>query len=103
MGPKFLGSRIAELPADQRLPTGVTYRRAKVLLALGAAVVIVPFFLLVTLTADPGMPSESHVIPLELYYASVAIGAVCFAAGITLVVRVRRVLDRRREPERPPR
>ena len=87
-------ARIAELPVDRRHPVEENYRRAKIFIALGVAVVLVPFWLLIALTPDSGVPSQSHVLPLELYFACVALGAVLLGIGIVSMARVSRELDR---------
>jgi hypothetical protein len=102
MAPRFLGSRIAELPADERHAVEVNYRRAKILIALGVAIAVVPFWLLIALTPDPGVPSQSHILPFELVLTCVGVAAFSFAAGILFVSRVRREVDRPRTSERRP-
>lgn len=62
---------------------------------------LVPFWLLIALTPDPGVPSQSHLLPLELYFVSVAVGATLLGVGVVSIYRVRRDLDRSLGSGRP--
>jgi hypothetical protein len=88
----YYGGRIAELPPDDRPEAELLYRRAKQLMALGGAAVVVPAFLLIALTPMPGVPSQSHLLPLELYFACFAVGVSLLAWAVVALARLRRTL-----------
>lgn len=91
--PRVLGSQIAALPEGVRPVARLRYRRAKLLMALGVGLVIVPAVFLMVFTPDPGVPSSSHVLPLELYFACFGSGVVAMAAATANLARLRRTLN----------
>jgi hypothetical protein len=91
-GLRFYSGRIAELPPGDRERAERLYRRAKILVAAGVTCVLIPFWVLVALTPDPGVPSQSHLLPFELFLVGLAVGVGFLAAGIVTMTRVRRAV-----------
>jgi hypothetical protein len=96
-----LGSRIADLPGGLRQATEFRYRWSKVLMAIGVGLVIAPAGILILLTPAPGRPSQSHLLPFELYVVCFAAGVVAVGSAVATLSRVRRTLSRARDRGAP--
>ena len=88
-----IGDRIRELDSYHRGRAELLYGRTKLLVIVGVALVIVPAIVLVAVVPNPGVPSASHVLPLELYVVCFGVGCGVIAAGYRSLLGVHRLVD----------